>query len=474
MRISRFIAIITFIVFVIFFLSKIIMEGMFFDGIVYAAVSRNMADGSGTFWIPKLAAAHYLQFIEHPPLGMFILSLFFKVFGDHLWVEKLFTALTLILTCFMIILLWKKIHSKENYTSINFLPVLTFLLIPLVSWSYSNNMLENIQGVFTIFGVFLYLIIYSKTKQKYFVRLFLLFFISLMITAGILTKGPLAMFILAVPVIHFFIFRKETFINAIIDTVIPLIFLFLIFLLILSNDQANYALTKYFNGQFISSISGRSEVTGHYYILIRLLSETAIIAAMAIIFFFIARKMKLKIQSMELKWFLFFLLVGLSAILPIVISPKQHGYYMIPGFSYLAIAAAIIIFPVLRKWSEVIELKKQILWSRINITAIFFLSGVLIFTVLKYAGTVGRDKEIIAVTKMMGDHIPDGSSVSVCYETSLNWALHAYAQRYYKINLYNNLNQEYFLLTEDCIKNITNMSKMELIDSSGIFKLYRK
>lgn len=445
---------------------------MFFDGVVYASIARNMADGSAAFWIPKLAAAHYSQFTEHPPLGMFILSLFFKAFGDHLWVEKLFTALTLILTCFMIILLWKKIHSKENYTSINFLPLLTFLLIPLVSWSYSNNMLENIQGVFTISGVFLYLIIYSKTKQNYFIRLFFLFFISLMITAGILIKGPLAMFILAVPVIHFFIFRKETFINAIIDTVVPLIFLFLIFLLILSNDQANYALTKYFNGQFISSISGRSEVTGHYYILIRLLSETAIIAGIAIIFFFIGRKMKLKFQPNELKWFLFFLLVGLLAILPIVISPKQHGYYMIPGFPYLAIAAAIIIFPVLRKWSEVIELKKQILWSRINIAAIFILSGVLIFTVLKYAGTVGRDKEIIAVTKMMGDNIPKGSSVSICHETYENWALHAYAQRYFKISLTDNSDQNYFLVFKECGKDKLNPQSFELLDSSCSFKLY--
>jgi hypothetical protein len=454
---------------VIFFLPKIIIEGMFFDGVVYAAVARNMADGIGTYWIPKFTNDYYAQFTEHPPLGMFILSVFYNVFGDHLWVEKFFTMLTFILTGLMIILLWKKVHTTQVL-----LPVLTFMLIPLVSWSYSNNMLENIQGVFTISGIFLYLVLLSKIKQKSFTYLFLLLLISLMIVAGVLTKGPLAMFILAVPVIHYIVFRQGTFFKVVLNTVIPLIVTSLIFLLILLNDNANYALTKYFNGQFISSITGKGEVTGHYYILARLGSEIAIIGGLAIIFFIISKKMKLKFCSLDIKWFVFFLLTGLSAILPILISPKQHGYYMIPGFPYLAISAAILIYPAIGKWAEFIDSKKQLLWKRINIVSILILAGALIFIVLKYSGKIGRDKEIIAVTRMIGEHVPSGSSVLICHETFENWALHAYAQRYYKINLTDNHDENYRLLSADCSNDTLKSQQMERIDSSGTFTLYQK
>lgn len=42
---------------------------MFVDGVTYAAIARNLAQGNGSFWSPFYTATLYPQFFEHPPLG---------------------------------------------------------------------------------------------------------------------------------------------------------------------------------------------------------------------------------------------------------------------------------------------------------------------------------------------------------------------------------------------------------------------
>ena len=38
--------------FLILVSKSLLTEGMFFDGVTYASISRNMAEGQGTFWNP--------------------------------------------------------------------------------------------------------------------------------------------------------------------------------------------------------------------------------------------------------------------------------------------------------------------------------------------------------------------------------------------------------------------------------------
>ncbi|MGQ3014586.1 MAG: hypothetical protein ACT6QS_12830, partial [Flavobacteriales bacterium] len=54
----------------------LVTEGLFLDGLVYATVARNMAQGSGTFFIPLFEANMHVPFFEHPPLVFWLESLF--------------------------------------------------------------------------------------------------------------------------------------------------------------------------------------------------------------------------------------------------------------------------------------------------------------------------------------------------------------------------------------------------------------
>ena len=67
-------------------------RGMFGDGLLYATMARNMSVGVGSFWKPALSATSYIEFYEHPPLGLALQSLAFRAFGDHFAVERVYAV----------------------------------------------------------------------------------------------------------------------------------------------------------------------------------------------------------------------------------------------------------------------------------------------------------------------------------------------------------------------------------------------
>jgi 4-amino-4-deoxy-L-arabinose transferase-like glycosyltransferase len=61
-------------------------DGMFMDGVQYAAVARNLAKGIGSFWFPVFSdnyVAGLNSFHEHPPLVYYLQSFFFKIFAMY-------------------------------------------------------------------------------------------------------------------------------------------------------------------------------------------------------------------------------------------------------------------------------------------------------------------------------------------------------------------------------------------------------
>jgi len=66
---------------------KLLRLGLHGDGVEYACVARNLADGLGTFWKPYLEDYRHPVFHEHPPLVYWIQSLFFRIFGDGAYFE---------------------------------------------------------------------------------------------------------------------------------------------------------------------------------------------------------------------------------------------------------------------------------------------------------------------------------------------------------------------------------------------------
>ena len=57
---------------------SLIKDDMFLDGVTYAAISKNITNGLGTFWQPHYTQTKDAAFYGHPPLVFGIQSLFFS------------------------------------------------------------------------------------------------------------------------------------------------------------------------------------------------------------------------------------------------------------------------------------------------------------------------------------------------------------------------------------------------------------
>ena len=140
-------------------LPTLIKDGMFMDAVLYTSVSHNLSMGIGSFWFPQFSLhniAGLSSFHEQPPLVFGIQAIFFKLFGDSLYVERFYTFLTMCITALLINMLWKEIYRKnEAMRKFGWLPIILWITIPICFWSYSNNMHENTMGIFTLCAVLL-------------------------------------------------------------------------------------------------------------------------------------------------------------------------------------------------------------------------------------------------------------------------------------------------------------------------------
>ena len=76
-------------------------DGMFMDGLFYAAISHNLAQGMGSFWDLFLTHTLFPHFQGHPPLAFGIQSLFFKYLGSSIYIERIYSLTTFIITGFI-------------------------------------------------------------------------------------------------------------------------------------------------------------------------------------------------------------------------------------------------------------------------------------------------------------------------------------------------------------------------------------
>lgn len=81
--------------------------------------------------------------------GFLARSFCFDLFGDHLWVEKLYSVATILLSAFLTAKLWTSVGGKRY---LSWLPLLLLLLVPRITWTAMSNILENTMMVFVLFA----------------------------------------------------------------------------------------------------------------------------------------------------------------------------------------------------------------------------------------------------------------------------------------------------------------------------------
>src|SRR6478672_5155878 len=89
-------------VFSILLLPALFMDGMFSDGMLYASVSKNYAQGYGSFWEQFYSATSNSGFHEQPPFMFFLQGMFFKVLGYGVYTERFYCLAAALINVFLI------------------------------------------------------------------------------------------------------------------------------------------------------------------------------------------------------------------------------------------------------------------------------------------------------------------------------------------------------------------------------------
>lgn len=398
-------------------------EGMFMDGLIYSTFSRNLFNkvGSATFWTPYFSETFLTNFHGHPPLAFGLQSICYY-FGDSFYVDKIYSVLTFVIAGVVMIMIWKILTNNIN---LSWVPLAFWVTIPLVFWGATNNMLENTMQVFTILCLYFCIKGY-KNKQYYF-----LLIAGLMLFLAFLTKGFTGLYLLSFPFFHWVFFRDSNIKTMFANTVIMLIGLIgPLIILFICNETAFSYILEYCNVQVVRSVNHVQTVDSRFYIVWRFIEEIMIPVITIGIILLAAKNGRVKLRdNVYLKWIYLLSAITLSGILPIMISLKQSGFYILTVFPICSIVLGLIVLPTVEKMQ--IKSRTKNLFAYFSI---FFLC-IGIASNIYFCGQIGRDKTLLKDIHTILPYLQDGEVVSISDDLYHNYALHGYLARTKNISL---------------------------------------
>lgn len=460
-----------------FFLSapELVQKSMYNDGVWYAILSRNLAYGEGSFWYPKLTETIFPVFHEHPPLVFGIQSVLFSFLGEHVFIERLYAFIVFFLSASLIILLWREIFKEDSLIrKLAFIPLTLWLLNEVVYHYYPSNILEPTLSVFALVSI--YFLIKTCGKRLTNIYLFYIVIAGVAIFCATLSKGAVGLFPLALFGIHWLVFRNFSILQCVIRTVLLVGVVVLLYGMLLSFDSAHDSLSKYLDTQVLASITEQRTEYHHrdnrLYIVGRLF-EVLIPALITTTIILLLTRTKISPFKNERisKFAIFFTSIGLSASLPIIVSPKQSIYYLLPCFPYFAIALGILISPIIGQWvQEFVKNKRKHQRAKVTLFVVFLIS--LGFTSYNIGTVTKRDKKVFHDVCEIGSVVAKGTTIgSKAYSAHLV----GYLYRMFEISIdTSSLDKDHLIVEKPDSVNVDTEKYSKLKLHTLQYDLYRK
>ena len=401
---------------------RMAQPGMFSDGLLHATLARNMAIGVGSLWAPSYTETAWTEYYEHPPVGLALEAVAFRLLGDHLVVERLYSLLVLALHAAVIAGIWRRLSSA----SLDWLAVLFWLTPSIVSWGAVNNMLENTQALLTTTAVLLMLdaaraSTAAATAAGSAVA-------GVAVAAAVLTKGPAGLFPLAAPFVFAWLLlppaadavdRRRRAIAVLTPTLVVLV----TGAMLGAYEPSRHNLTMYVRTQLAPSLLGHREVSDPLAIVQHLLA--GIVARMAAL--------------LGLCWWLgrpgrgatpaaptdraaagAFMLLGACAAGPFAFSVRLSGHYLLPAVPMFALGFALLAVTFVD--------------ARVRKTLIVLS---LLAVVVLASRRDRRDDALIRDLAAIEHAMPRAVVIGACPHprAAIDWGLHTYVQRWYRVSL---------------------------------------
>lgn len=397
-------------------------QGMFLDGVTYAVVARNMAAGVGSFWAPAFSATTYPRFYEQPPLGLGLQALAFLVFGDHLWVERAYAVLMFLLNGMCVAGLSRRFLPA----AFDWVPVLFWLLPPVVTWVAVNNMLENTQAVFTS-AACLALLRPSGTRARGTDAAWAVA-AGACIVAAVLTKGPVGLFPVSVPLLVPILPRACRPSRPVLTFTTVAVAVLAAAACLASYTPSRDALAAFVQTHLAPTLAGTRGVGPRGADILRhALLGIGLRLAAAVAVVWIARR---RIRVERRREALFFLSLGLAGSVPILASPLLAGHYFFPATVFFALGAAAMVVP---RDAPPIAAAPWRRWLPYGLTAA--LAAAASLTLALHGVVEPRDVARLQSLRVLEAVLPRGTTIGACPASGVDWGLQSYVQRIARVSL---------------------------------------
>ncbi len=439
-RLHRACWFVTLILTIGFLLPFVAAKGMFLDGVTYATISRNLAEGWGTWWKPYYTATLHPEFYEHPPLGFIIQSAFFWVLGDDYLTEKIYGFASMFVSLGLLVLLWRQILGRRNdLLKFSWVPVLCWITLPRWQWTYKNNLLENTLTVFCLLGSFYAMRALATSEFR--AKLWNSFLVGIAITAGFLTKGPVGLFPIALPFLYSTVTNGEAGLRpGLTVSLLSALWVCTLLGLVLLYEPARTNITHYLGSQVLTSLTGdrtAGTMDASRFAFLGSVSRELFLHIIIVlpVLLYGAMRHQVHWSPETFKRAGACLLIALSATLPILVSFKQRSFYIVPALPYFALFLSLLIAPTLsllfKNWAIQLE---SFIGKRFYAVGAAILFAILIIS-YGLLDWPYRDQHVFRDIEAIKTAVPQGEIIGVDTQRKGDWRLHAHLYRFLRISL---------------------------------------
>jgi 4-amino-4-deoxy-L-arabinose transferase-like glycosyltransferase len=437
-------------------------KGTFIDGMLYKAVALNYAKGISSFWSMKFTDTSMTFFCEQPPLFFYICGIFYKIFGSVYWGDRMFSVVLLVTFLFFIDKIFKleKIHSNRFFIWFIFL---FYISIPVVFWSYANQIIEPLLCLLIAISVYTY-IYYTRSGNFLFLCLF---GVSLLLL--FLTKGFQSCFIVLLPFLNTLLSQSKkralfAFFTSTVTLAIGLIWIIKIY------PPAVEWFDCYYGSRLVLTFNNTGSTTdNHFEIIFRFFSELILSLFLFIclcVFIKYKRNYPLKFMLdnfLANKLALALLFCSFAGSFPFALSLVQRGFYLLPAFVCFTLA---ILLGFKRYWLVFLENLRQATQKKaLKYFSWLILVGSFLYIILNIGG-YKRDDTLIRDSEKILKHVPMGDTILIDAGLWNYFSLHAMMYMGKQVSLSDVPNQQKYMIRSknDVVPaDYTNYSKVKIV-----------
>ncbi len=455
-------------VILILVVAPLIQDGIFMDGMLYISVGKNLSEGIGTFWNQSFSKTCMFEYHEQPPLYGGLIAIYFKLFGQSMYTERIFCFSFFAFTLFVIYKFWKQLDITSEQKKHAFVPLLFFSITPVVFWAFQNHVEETVMTVFDLTAIYFIHKACFKNEKTY-LNLFVsaLFIVLATLTKGIqglFPIGSIALIWITKPNLKSL---KSHFLSTLyLASMFVLIYSILLFIF----PDAYISFKKYFSIRLVNTFNHVGATTeNRFYLLFKLLNELIPVATLTFIIYLIGRN-KINNSSfgnVKKQEFYWLLLIGLSGSLPLMITLEQRGFYLVTAFPYFILAFSLLASHYLSFIIFHSEKSKKAL--RI-FTLIVLISGIS-FCFISFSKTK-RDEELLHDVYLTKSIFKQGELVGIPENMWNDWNLQTYMIRYNYVSLSMAKNNRYYIIRKDLEQTIVPVNYEKLNLPTQFFDIY--